>query len=94
MTRTGEFDQRVAILRATEARDSVGHPVPTWTVLAQVWAKVEWLAGTEPFQGDRDYPEVTATVTIRRSNVQGLRCRPRHVIHTCARAIPPARKKK
>lgn len=66
--RSSDLTRRVALLRSTEARDSFGQPIPTWTVLAQVWASIEWLPGNEAFRGDREYAEVPGTVKIRRSD--------------------------
>ncbi len=65
--RPSDLTHRVVIQRATEARDSMGHPVPTWTTLAEVWADIDWASGTEAFSGDREYAEVPVTVKIRRS---------------------------
>ena len=66
--RASELTHRVIIQRATEARDTMGHPVQTWTTLATVWAGIEWTPGAEGFSGDRDYSEVPVTVKIRRSS--------------------------
>ncbi len=72
---------RIVLQRATEARDTFGQPIPTWTTLAEVWAAVEWQGGAEAFQGDRDYAEVPSTVTIRRSSdVMSLREKDRALV--------------
>ncbi len=45
--RAGRLDKRVQLQSATEARDSHGQPIKTWTTQATVWAGVEPLRGAE-----------------------------------------------
>lgn len=43
----GKLRHRIAIERKTEARDSFGDAVPTWSLLANVWAEILAVAGRE-----------------------------------------------
>jgi SPP1 family predicted phage head-tail adaptor len=49
----GTLDRRIVIQQRTDTRDAGGEPVPTWSTLATVWARVTHLRGTEPFQGQQ-----------------------------------------
>ena len=39
----GTLDRRITIQQRTDARDAAGEPIPTWSTLAEVWAKLESL---------------------------------------------------
>lgn len=65
--KAGDLDTRVVLQRATEARDSFGDPIATWTELSSVWANVDWTSGNEGKGGDREYPEIPVRLEVRRS---------------------------
>ena len=72
--RSGDLTHRIALQRGTETRNSFGEPIAVWSDLSQVWAKIEWGGGSEGFAGDREYPGVPATISVRRStDVMSLR---------------------
>lgn len=47
--RAGLLDRRVRIDRLHVERDDVGQPVERWSLVAEVWARVEPLGGREGF---------------------------------------------
>ena len=59
--RSGRLRHRVELQSATEARDSHGQPVKTWSTQAVVWAGVEPIKGREGIVA----MQVAATATIR-----------------------------
>lgn len=65
---SGRMRERVVLQRASEAANGFGEPIKTWTTLAQVWAEVEWVPGSEGVTGEREYAEVPVTVRVRRSS--------------------------
>lgn len=83
--KASDLTHRVVIQRATEARDSFGQPIASWTTLAQVWAAVEYVSGAEAFQGERDYSETPVIVRIRRSSdVMSVRAKDRLLLPALA----------
>lgn len=61
----GKLDRRIEIKGATTAQDNAGQPIPTTTVVATVWARVEQLRGREPFQGEQFNAQQVTIFTIR-----------------------------
>lgn len=79
--RAGDLTHRVVLQRGTETSDSFGAGVMTWTNLATVWAKLEWLPGSESLHGDRDHADVPVRIMLRRgSNTISLRERDRVLV--------------
>lgn len=75
--RAGELRHRITLQRATEARDSFGQAVKTWSDVATVWASVEPLRGREFLDARQLQREISAHITIRwRDDVDaGMRVR-------------------
>src|SRR3990167_1977259 len=63
--RAGELDRRVNIQQYTETRNAKGEAIKTWSLLETVWAKVEPVAGSEPFQAEQENAKRTLKFTIR-----------------------------
>lgn len=61
----GDLDRRITVQRCTEAPDSFGQVIPTWSTLAVVWAKVERNGGGEKFATDQRTSRSEAAFTIR-----------------------------
>lgn len=86
--RSGDLTHRLVLQRGTESRDSFGEPIATWTNLATVWAQVEYVAGSEGFDADRDRTEVPATIRLRRSSdTMSLRAKDRALVPTSATTL-------
>ena len=47
----GQLNNRVTIEQLSAGVDSIGQPVMTWTMLAQVWASIRFIKGLEAIQG-------------------------------------------
>jgi SPP1 family predicted phage head-tail adaptor len=65
MVRAGRLSERVIIQTSTEARDSLGQAIPTWTTFATRWASIEPLRGDELFKAQTINAELTHQVRIR-----------------------------
>jgi SPP1 family predicted phage head-tail adaptor len=64
------MDRRVTIEQPTATQDSFGEPDTTWSKLADVWAEVYPVRGSEEFEGQQVYAENTLGFRIRyRSDV-------------------------
>jgi len=63
--RIGPLSRRIAIQRATEARDAAGGVTRTWATIATVWGKVEPLRGRELIEAQGVKSEATHKITIR-----------------------------
>ena len=50
--KAGELDRRIQIEQASEAPDSFGQNVQTWSLLATLWAKFEPDTGDERFTAE------------------------------------------
>lgn len=61
----GSLRERIVIESATEAADSEGEPVKTWSTFATVWARSERLSGRELESLRRVYSEASIRFTIR-----------------------------
>jgi SPP1 family predicted phage head-tail adaptor len=77
--RAGELRQRVEIQRRTDTQDSVGQPIPVWSTVATVWARVEPLSGREFFTGQQLAAETDTRITIR--FFSGLDARTMRAVH-------------
>ena len=70
------LNRRVTIERKTGGVDAIGQPLPEgWETLAQVWANVRHLSGSESIKADTVTSEVKASIRIRyRSDIDaGMR---------------------
>lgn len=63
--RAGRLRHRIALQSATEARDSHGQPVKTWTTQALIWAGVEPLRGKEMETAHQVAAEATVRIVMR-----------------------------
>jgi len=52
MPRAGKLRNFITIQQATEAADSLGQPIPSWSTYAQVWAGLDADSGSETFGSD------------------------------------------
>ena len=66
--RSSDLTHRVIVQRFTEARNSFGEPIETWTNFSTPWASIEYATGSEGYEADRERSEVPATVKLRRSS--------------------------
>lgn len=83
--KAGALSHRIALQRATEARNSFGDPIQTWANVAQVWASVEWASGSESFDADRERVEVPVSIQVRRStDTMTIREKDRALVPTMA----------
>jgi SPP1 family predicted phage head-tail adaptor len=57
----GKLDRRIAVERATTAKNDFGEEVPTWAPLSTVWAQVLPISDQERWRAS----EVSATVSTR-----------------------------
>ena len=65
LVRAGELNERLAIERPVETRDTHGGVVENWTLVGDRWAKVEALSGRELERARMIEATVTHRVTIR-----------------------------
>lgn len=65
--KVGVLRERIVLESVSEARSSTGHPVQTWSTLATVWAKLEYVPvfSDERNMTDRKTAEQTVVFTIR-----------------------------
>ena len=49
----GRLRHRITIQRKTEARDSYGDAVPTWSDVAEVWAEILSVTGREEYLSEQ-----------------------------------------
>lgn len=63
--RSGELSRRIVIELATEAQDSYGEAVPTWSTFATVWAKVTPNRGDERFAANQIVAQADSVFRIR-----------------------------
>ncbi|HEY8390109.1 MAG TPA: phage head closure protein [Clostridia bacterium] len=61
----GELNRRVDVLELFEERDDFGGVTSNWLTIAQVWAKIEPISGTEFFKAEQISAETTTKITIR-----------------------------
>ena len=61
----GKLDRRIVIQSRSLAQDGAGQPVETWATLCTVWANVEHLRGSEPFQGEQFNAQRKTTFKVR-----------------------------
>jgi SPP1 family predicted phage head-tail adaptor len=59
-----KLDRRIGIERATVTTDAAGGEVQTWTTVAEVWARVDWVKDGERFRAAEiaAYAEVRFTI--------------------------------
>ena len=66
----GRMDRRITLQTATETQNTSGEPVPTWSDLATVWARVTPQSTAESFQDDQEHATRQTVFRIRyRSDV-------------------------
>lgn len=61
----GKLRHRVTIQRATETRNAQGGVIRAWAKIAERWAAIEPMAGSERLQAAKMKAESTHIVTIR-----------------------------
>lgn len=66
MLNAGSLNARVTIQKRTGGTNSWGEPLPTgWEDVAELWANVRHMSGTETIKSDRPTSEVRASIRIR-----------------------------
>ena len=65
MINAGELDRRITIERATELGDDFGNSILTWSTLALVSAKIEYLTDTEVWRAKQVQSSAEVRFTIR-----------------------------
>ncbi|MDD5367463.1 MAG: phage head closure protein [Anaerolineaceae bacterium] len=68
VTNPGELRTLVQLQSRTVSVETGGFPVPTWTKIADVWAKWVNVHGSEAWAAQSIEAEAAATVTIRHRN--------------------------
>lgn len=63
--KAGELDQRVTFLRETKVADGMGGSTVSWVEIAEVWAKVRPMSGTEREHSDRLNAQASYLIVIR-----------------------------
>jgi SPP1 family predicted phage head-tail adaptor len=63
--KAGELDQRVKFLRESKVDDGMGGSVTTLTTVAEAWAKVRPMSGTEREHSDRLNAQANYLIVIR-----------------------------
>ena len=63
------MDKRITVEQLSDARNSFGEPVPTWTVVKTVWASIEPISGKEFFQARQEQSEVTHRIKTKASGI-------------------------
>lgn len=61
----GRYDQRVTFQERTSSTNDFGEDVPTWSDVAEVWARVEPLRGREFFQAGQMQSSAEVRITVR-----------------------------
>jgi SPP1 family predicted phage head-tail adaptor len=61
----GRLRHRVSVQRPTEAPDSYGEPVQTWTTVAERWAEIDAPTGREFVRAQQVFAEVTHVIRMR-----------------------------
>ena len=61
----GQLRHRVTIQSATISDNALGEPVQTWADIAEVWARVEPITGTEKYASMHVQSEVNYRVVCR-----------------------------
>ena len=65
MIGAGDLDRKIKVEKATLTRNTAGESISTWATFAEVWAKVEPVAGREFFQLAQAQAQVDVKFTIR-----------------------------
>ena len=60
----GELDTKIRIEYKTDDQNTTGEPVPTWSLLSEVWAKRTDLRGREYFAAQANQSEITTKFKI------------------------------
>ena len=64
--KAGTLNNRITIQRRTGGEDAWGAPLPAgWEDVAQVWANVRHVSGSEMIRADADGSKVKASIRIR-----------------------------
>lgn len=61
----GKMDRRITLQAKTEAQNSYGEPVPSWSEFATVWAQKIEMGGREYLASQQVAPEVVRRYRIR-----------------------------
>ena len=65
----GRFDRLVELWRYTTAKNSYGEEIKTWDKQYDIWAKLEFLTGSEDVNADKWENKQNISVTIRHTSV-------------------------
>lgn len=65
MIRAGALRHRLVVEHVTEARDTLGQAIETWSTFATVWGSLEPLGGRERFLAAQTHAEATYRSRIR-----------------------------
>lgn len=61
----GKLDKRITIERASEAPDTAGQVIQTWSVFSKAWASYKAGSGAESFTSDQRSSKSSAVFRIR-----------------------------
>jgi SPP1 family predicted phage head-tail adaptor len=64
--RAGQLRDKVTIQKITYSQDSYGGVTEAWSTHAAVWARVEYLTGSELFKAQQVNAQVKGRIRIRR----------------------------
>ena len=65
MPAAGRLRHRLAIRQPSTSQNEVGEEITTWSTLATVWGRLEFLRGEEQLQAKQLQAEIVARATIR-----------------------------
>lgn len=65
----GTLRNRITLQEFSSSEDDWGQPIEGWRDVAKVWANVRFLNGKEYISADRETQQSTASVRIRRRQV-------------------------
>lgn len=66
MLRAGSLNSRIKLQAPGQTNDEIGQPVAGWTDVAEVWANIRYLSGTETLKSDAPVSVARASIRIRR----------------------------
>ena len=61
----GKLNKRITIQEYSEASNSIGEPIKSWSDVATVWAGFKTLKGSEKFRNEQVLADVSASIIIR-----------------------------
>lgn len=66
MLRAGSLNSRIKLQRPAETQSDSGAPTQGWADVAELWANVRYLNGTESIKSDAPVSVARASIRIRR----------------------------